>query len=141
MIRIVSIGYCVRDFSMTNIDVAQYKGLFIKTSIENLVSFNDSFEKYKNNTQDHDALDLMFRSIHSIKGKSLAIGYEAIGELAREIEEVLYNVKEGKISFNNNLKMSIEEGMKVIDSFIHSVKFDNTQPDVHTQIENIKKAV
>lgn len=128
-------------FFMTNVDVSAYKDLFVKTSIENVVSFNDSFEKYKHNAQDYEALDLMFRSIHSIKGKSLAIGYEAIGELAREIEEVLYNIKEGRMSFNKNLKMSIEEGMKVIDTFVHSIKFDNRQPDVQMQIENIKKAV
>src|SRR5688500_7939787 len=45
-----------------------------------------------------DAVDVLFRAVHTIKGMSATMGYRAVADLAHEMEDLLDRVRQGRMT-------------------------------------------
>ena len=77
-------------------DTSGYAKLFLTESREHLVEINNALLALERDANS-DAVDELFRAVHSIKGMSAAMGYQAVTELSHEMENLLDKLRTGKI--------------------------------------------
>ena len=79
-------------------DLSEYKALYLQTGREYLQALNTFLLQLEKNPGDKEAISEIFRNAHSLKGQSAAMGYISTGFLCHAIEDVFYEVKEGRLA-------------------------------------------
>lgn len=74
-------------------DVLAFKDLYLTTALENIDQFQKALAELSQNSTNTEALELAHRSIHTLKSKSLMMGYESTGTISKLIEDILYEAK------------------------------------------------
>jgi two-component system chemotaxis sensor kinase CheA len=72
-----------------------YLERFLTESNEYLNSLNSALLLLEKNTSNEEALNEIFRSMHTLKSMANSMGFETIGRLAHEIEDVLDDMRQG----------------------------------------------
>src|SRR4030043_1695758 len=80
-----------------DMDVSQYKDLFINEAQEHLEALNQAMVDLEKDPGNPDVLTEIFRSAHTLKGMSATMGYDQLTELAHEMENVLDGLRSGDI--------------------------------------------
>lgn len=78
-------------------DISQYKDLFITEAQEYLDSLNKSLMQLENEPDNLDLITDIFRSAHTLKGMSATMGYDNLTLLAHEMENMLEHLRTGDI--------------------------------------------
>lgn len=68
-------------------DLAKYRNLFLEEATEHLAEMSRALLTLEKNPDDGEAIDLVFRMAHSIKGMAGSLGYDSITELAHKLED------------------------------------------------------
>ena len=76
-------------------DISQYKDLFITEAQEHLDSLNKFLLQLENDPTNLDVVTEIFRSAHTLKGMSATMGYDQLTELAHEMENLLEHLRTG----------------------------------------------
>lgn len=86
---------------MSTFAPAQYMGLFLAEIEEQLLILNQSIlELEKSDGEDSELLQRLFRVTHTLKGSSATMGFDILADLTHQLEDVLEDVREGKIKVN-----------------------------------------
>jgi two-component system, chemotaxis family, sensor kinase CheA len=80
----------------TRVDTSEYLGLFLDESRESLQALNASLLDLERDPADADALAVIFRVAHSLKGMSATMGFEAMARLTHRMETVLASLRDGE---------------------------------------------
>lgn len=75
----------------------QYLELFIEEMQESLEVFEQKLLDLEKNPEDQDLLNEIFRVVHTMKGMEGALGFTALTNFTHEIENVLHNLRDGKL--------------------------------------------
>lgn len=78
-------------------DISQYKDLFIAEAQEHLDSLNKFLLQLESEPENLDVVTEIFRSAHTLKGMSATMGYQQLTELAHEMENLLEHLRTGDI--------------------------------------------
>lgn len=72
----------------------------------------------------HSSEDIneLFRIAHSIKGSSQMIGYDKIGNLTHKIEDLLDNIRKGKINLDSQILRLCFKGLDYVKKLVESKK-------------------
>ena len=84
-------------------DISQYKELFITESQEHLDALNKFLLKLESDPTNLDVITEIFRSAHTLKGMSATMGYDQLTELAHEMENLLEHLRTGDTPVNANV--------------------------------------
>lgn len=68
-------------------DLAKYRNLFLEEATEHLAEMSRALLTLEKNPDDGEAIDLVFRMAHSIKGMAGSLGYDSITEIAHKLED------------------------------------------------------
>jgi len=79
-------------------DLARYADLFLTESREHLAVMNRHLLVLERSPGARESLDATFRAVHTIKGMSATMGYEAVTALAHEMETVLDALRAGRLA-------------------------------------------
>ena len=77
--------YSCMMYTMQNVNLEEFKDLYIKTAVEYVNILKVKLEEYKTEGDKH-LLQALFMASHSLKGQSYAMNYNNIGKVSREIE-------------------------------------------------------
>jgi len=69
------------------LDLAKYRAVFLEEAGEHLEEMSRGLLDLERDPARAEALDLVFRMAHSIKGMAASLGYEAIAELSHRLED------------------------------------------------------
>lgn len=109
-------------------DTEKYKILFITESREHIENISKILEK-KQETLSEEDINSLFREAHSIKGISAAMGYNDISELSHCMENILGQIRSGKLVMNNNIREILinaaDHLWKAVDSIEKNEKYEN----------------
>jgi chemosensory pili system protein ChpA (sensor histidine kinase/response regulator) len=105
--------------------------IFIEEAVEVLGELHEYLPQWQNNVGDADALAVVRRSFHTLKGSSRLLGAEMIGEFSWKFENLLNCVIENKINTSEALFNSLDEAVAVLPQLVEQLK-GNKEP-----IENI----
>jgi len=71
------------------LDPVKYRNLFLEEATEHLAEMSRALLELEKDPRAGEALDLVFRMVHSIKGMGASLGYDAVSELAHRLEDRL----------------------------------------------------
>ena len=68
-------------------DLAKYRNLFLEEATEHLAEMSRALLVLEKSPDDGEAIDLVFRMAHSIKGMAGSLGYDSITEISHKLED------------------------------------------------------
>jgi len=95
-------------------DIKTYLPLFIDETKENIQQMSENLLILEKNHNDIEAINEIFRAIHTIKGMSATMGFEDISTLAHEAENLLDEVRHNQVQIR---PQTINGFFQVIDEF------------------------
>ena len=105
--------------------------IFIEEAVEVLGELHTYLPQWKANNDDEEALAVVRRSFHTLKGSGRLLGANLIGEFAWKFENMLNRIIDNKISVSEPLLNALDESLAVLPQLIEQLK-GNREP-----IENI----
>lgn len=79
-------------------ELSQYGELFLSESREHLSAINHLLLALEADAGSREAVEGVFRAVHTIKGMSATMGYRAVADLAHEMENLMDSVRQGRVS-------------------------------------------
>ncbi len=70
-------------------DPVKYRNLFLEEATEHLAEMGRALLELEKDPCATDAIDLVFRMVHSLKGMGASLGYDAVSELSHRLEDRL----------------------------------------------------
>lgn len=70
-------------------DPVKYRNLFLEEATEHLAEMSRALLALEKDPGDREAIDVVFRMVHSLKGMGASLGYDAVSELAHRLEDRL----------------------------------------------------
>lgn len=77
-------------------ELSQYAELFLSESREHVSAINHLLLTLEGDPRSRDAVEGLFRAVHTIKGMSATMGYRAVADLAHEMENLLDGMRQGR---------------------------------------------
>ena len=77
-----------------SLDLSRFHATFFAESLEGLNQVEEALLSIEQRGHDKDALDAIFRAIHSLKGSAGSLGFGVIAELAHDMESVLDRLRQ-----------------------------------------------
>lgn len=121
---------------MTPADRTKYKGLYVQTSRQYLESIENALAELQEKQTDETIKEL-FIAAHSLKGQSLMIGYNQIGEYSSLIQELL----EKKVPLDPPLLQKLNEGIQKITESLEEIEDHDTELDISEEIQILQEKV
>ena len=75
-------------------DMAKYRQVFIEESTEHLAEMSSALLNLEKNLADGEAIDLIFRMAHSIKGMAASLEYDSITQVSHGLEDRMQEVRQ-----------------------------------------------
>jgi len=105
--------------------------IFIEEAVEVLGELHTYLPQWKANNNDEEALAVVRRSFHTLKGSGRLLGADLIGEFSWKFENILNRIIDNKIIVSDPLLHALDEALAVLPQLIEQLK-GNREP-----IENI----
>lgn len=70
-------------------DPVKYRNLFLEEATEHLAEMSRALLELEKDPCAREAIDLVFRMVHSLKGMGASLGYDAVSELSHRLEDRL----------------------------------------------------
>ncbi|MCK4705933.1 MAG: Hpt domain-containing protein, partial [Gammaproteobacteria bacterium] len=101
--------------------------IFIEEAIEVLGELHSNLPIWKANNDDEEALAIIRRSFHTLKGSGRLLGADLIGEFAWKFENMLNRIIDKKIVVSDSLYQALDEALAVLPQLIEQLK-GNREP-------------
>ncbi len=122
-------------------DVSKYKSLYLQETGEHISGIEAGLLSLEKNSGDSSVLDNLFRHYHSIKGMSASMGYDPLTRLAHAQEDLLDNVRSGKLPRSPELTSVLLKCLDAMKSLADLVRTDEPLDlDVSPLLDSLKAA-
>jgi len=111
-------------------DMAQYLDIFVEESRENLQNMNQALLELEKNQDDMELLDEIFRIAHTLKGMSRTMGFDHVGNLTHEMENLLQSLKEQTIHMGPKVINVLFEAFDRLESYINEIAETGSEGDI-----------
>lgn len=108
-------------------DISQYKDLFITEAQEHLDSLNRFLLQLEDEPGSLDVVTEIFRSAHTLKGMSATMGYEQLTELAHEMENLLEHLRVGDIPVTTPVVDTLFSCFDMLGAIINAIAEDRPE--------------
>lgn len=118
--------YSCMMYTMQNVDLEEFKDLYIKTAVEYVHILKDKLEEYTTEGN-KNLLQALFMASHSLKGQSYAMNYNDIGKVSREIELFFQDAQNLKRIPQSNELDAIGELIEYLSLSIESIQNNSAE--------------
>ena len=109
-------------------DMAKYRAVFIEESAEHLEEISRALLALEKEPVQVDAIDLIFRMAHSIKGMAASLDYERIAAAAHRLEDRMQVIRAaGRVAPGNELA-ELFAHIEGLESMIGAVRDTGAEP-------------
>ena len=102
-----------QDYLVPTID-ADVLSYFSPEADEYIQAMESFLQRLQENSSDPDNIQTLVRTAHTLKGSAKTIGFHAIGDIARPIEDCMVAVREGRLAVTPSLVKAIVQAVAVI---------------------------
>lgn len=106
-------------------DVSQYKDLFITEALEHLDALNRSLLELEKDPGNTAVVAEIFRSAHTLKGMSATMGYDQLTELAHEMENLLEHLRSGDMQVTDRVVDILFSCFDTLGSIVEAIQADS----------------
>ena len=111
-------------------DLAKYRNLFLEEATEHLAEMARALLELEKEPARGEAIDLVFRMAHSIKGMAGTLGYDAITELAHRLEDHMDGYRAaGRVEPGEGLGL-LFRGLEGLERMVEAVRETGEPPAV-----------
>jgi len=123
-------------------ELSQYGELFLSESREHVSAINQYLLALEKDTGSREAVDRLFRSVHTIKGMSATMGYRAVADLTHEMENLLDRVRQGRVTPDASILDLLFTSTDVLESAIEAAvaEGDDDNTAVSELMERLREA-
>ena len=118
--------YSCMMYTMQNVDLEEFKDLYIKTAVEYVHILKDKLEEYTTEGN-KNLLQALFMASDSLKGHSYAMNYNDIGKVSREIELFFQDAQNLKRIPQSNELDAIGELIEYLSLSIESIQNNSVE--------------
>jgi two-component system chemotaxis sensor kinase CheA len=114
--------------------------IFLQECDEGLSSAEIGLIACQSNPQDSEAINSIFRAVHSIKGGAGAFGFTALQQYTHKFETVLAQVRDGERPLTGGLLTTLFKAFDILTDHVNAIKGDCDTPDdaeMSRQLEEI----
>jgi len=126
-------------------DTARYRDLFLTEARDHLVAINESLIALEHapsgqgSVVARDAVDALFRAVHTVKGMSGVMGYEAVGALTHAMESLLARVRAGERTLDGEQLTLLFDAADALEAAIEGTSaVAGSALDVRTLVERLQ---
>lgn len=101
---------------------------FLNETKEFLEKLDTELVELETNPDDKERLADIFRMIHTIKGTSGFLGFERLGEITHAGENILSELRDGKLKADPNIISSILSMVDAVRFIVESIEKDRKEP-------------
>lgn len=125
---------------MDKTDYSDFKSLFIDTARKDIETMKSSLAALMKSPVDTDVMNRIYIASHSLKGKSLAMGYMTNATVAQLIEKIFYSAKDGTIKLNPQILSTVLRSVEKLSESIDCVEKTDKEcivSDARTDLEKV----
>ena len=120
-------------------DLTRYADLFLTESREHLSAINHLLLELERDPTAPEPLSAIFRAVHTMKGMSATMGYEAVATLSHELETVLDAVRRGERKITPTVMDALFEAADVLETSVEqAVRGQDATADTAPVIERLR---
>jgi len=109
-------------------DLVKYRALFLEEAAEHLAEMSRSLLLLEKDPADGEALGVVFRMAHSIKGMAGSLGYDAVTELAHALEDRVEGCRAaGRVEPGGGIGL-LFEGLEGLERMVAAVRESGEPP-------------
>jgi two-component system, chemotaxis family, sensor kinase CheA len=102
------------------VDLAKYRALFLEEATEHLAEMSRACLALEKEPANGEAIDLVFRMAHSIKGMAASLDYDAVSSLAHRLEDWMEPLRAGA-EFDRSQLGLLAETIAALEEMVASV--------------------
>ncbi|TCT15080.1 two-component system chemotaxis sensor kinase CheA [Natranaerovirga pectinivora] len=102
-------------------DISQYLEIFIEESREHLQNLNESLLALEKTPSNINLVNEVFRAAHTLKGMAATMGYKGTQKLTHDMENVLSEIRNGKISVTPNLLDVLFQCLDALEGYLDTI--------------------
>ncbi len=101
-------------------DISGYSELFFKTADEHITQIEEGLREVMHSANPNELTEEIYRHVHSLKGSSSVMGYNAISSICTKLGDILhpdattYTITEQNFNELTNLMKALKEEMSEI---------------------------
>ncbi len=103
-------------------DMSQYLGVFVEEAKENIQGLNDAVLKLESNPESKDAINEIFRLMHTLKGSSATMGFAKMSKMCHTLESLLDSARSGKAKVNESMIDLIFLGIDKLTAVVSDIE-------------------
>lgn len=111
------------------IDLEQFKRTFFEESEDHLATLERELMKLASDASDSEAMNSIFRAVHSVKGGSGTFGFTDVASFTHSFESVLDAAREGKLPTNSALVDLSLKAMDVLRGLLEAARTGSALPE------------
>jgi two-component system chemotaxis sensor kinase CheA len=119
--------------------MAKYRVLFLEEATEHLSEISSALLELEKELANPDAIDLIFRMAHSIKGMAASLEYDAIAEVSHLLEDRMQTIRSAGCVANSAELAVLFRGVDCIETMVRAVR-DGTLPAADPEIAQVLAA-
>ena len=108
-------------------DVSQYLDIFIEETKEHLQSLNEHLLILEREPENENTINEIFRAAHSLKGMSATMGFERMKRLTHDMENVLSEVRNGKMKASSDLVDVMFKGLDALEAYLANIQASSNE--------------
>ena len=122
-----------------SVDMSAYKQEFLNETRDHLDSLNECLLVLEKSPEDTENLNKLFRSFHTLKGNSAAMGYSNYSELAHKLEDLLDKVRNGKLTPDQKIIDILFEGCDILEEGLGMIEESNSDNiEISSVVESVE---
>lgn len=110
------------------LDMTKYRAVFLEDATEHLADMSRALLDLEKDTGHADAIDVLFRMAHSIKGMAASLEYDSITEVSHVLEDRMQEIRSaGGVDGPEGLTL-VFKGMEGLEAMIEVVRQTGESP-------------
>jgi len=119
------------------LDMAKYRSVFLEESAEHLAEMSRALLDLEKDASRVDAIDLLFRMAHSIKGMAASLEYDSIAEVAHRFEDRMQEIRSaGRVEGPEGLEM-LFRGLEGLEAMVAVVRESGEAPPPNPELASL----
>ncbi len=94
-------------------------GYFIPEAQEYLETITSSLLELEKDPEEVGELQRLFRAVHTLKGSAYTVGFQSVGDLTHELEDIVDGVLDGRVQLSPELTDRVFQGLDAIRLLLH----------------------
>jgi two-component system chemotaxis sensor kinase CheA len=116
------------------VDLAKYRALFLEEATEHLAEMSRACLALEKEPTNGEAIDLVFRLAHSIKGMAASLEYEAVTRLSHRLEDRMAAFRaQGRVDVPDGMLL-LFRGLEGLERMLAALRADGECPPADEEL-------